>query len=252
MRRGVVVAAVLAALMAALGTTDASASGDAHTRHEHGYPLPDRHATPGKVAHHAPPRKFCRSGYSSRHRSVSDSMRRRVFEEYGIAYSKHGHFEIDHLIPLELGGANGIKNLWPERGRIPNAKDGLENELHNRVCQGQLSARHARRAIARDWVKAMKHYGTTSYVYVTSGHHHGGGGSGGGGAGHGSYPRSWFTNCTAVNRHWPHGIGKKHAHDHTTGTPVTTFKHSSHLYRHAMSINSGLDGDKDGIACERA
>jgi len=33
---------------------------------------------------------------------------------------------------------------------------------------------------------------------------------------------------------------------------VTTFKHSTRLYRIAMSYNGGLDRDKDGIACEKA
>lgn len=66
------------------------------------------------------------------------------------------------------------------------------------------------------------------------------------------HPASWFKNCTAVHKHWPHGIGKRHAHDHTTGTPVTNFKHKTKLYKHAMTINSGLDADKDGIACEEA
>ena len=65
-----------------------------------------------------------------------------------------------------------------------------------------------------------------------------------------NHPRSWFSNCTEFNKHWPHGVGKNHAHDHTTSTPVTDFKRSTRLYRHAMTINSGLDGDKDGIACE--
>jgi hypothetical protein len=66
------------------------------------------------------------------------------------------------------------------------------------------------------------------------------------------HPQSWFVNCTAVHVHWPHGIGKTHAHDHTTGTPVTSFKHKTKLYKHATSINSGLDADKDGVACEEA
>ena len=61
-----------------------------------------------------------------------------------------------------------------------------------------------------------------------------------------------YTNCTALHTRWPHGVGRTHAHDHTSGTPVTTFKHSTRLYNRAMNHNSGLDGDKDGIACEEA
>jgi hypothetical protein len=32
---------------------------------------------------------------------------------------------------------------------------------------------------------------------------------------------------------------------------VTTFKRSTLLYNKAMSYNKRLDGDKDGIACEK-
>jgi Excalibur calcium-binding domain len=49
-----------------------------------------------------------------------------------------------------------------------------------------------------------------------------------------------------------HGIGKAHARDHTSGTPVTNFTRSDRLYRIAISYNRGLDRDKDGVACEKA
>lgn len=62
----------------------------------------------------------------------------------------------------------------------------------------------------------------------------------------------WHANCTAFNHRHPHGVGRNNAHDHTTGTPVTSFKHSTRLYNLAMRVNSRLDGDHDGIACERA
>jgi hypothetical protein len=54
-----------------------------------------------------------------------------------------------------------------------------------------------------------------------------------------------------VNKRYPHGVGKLGAHDKTTGTPITTFKRSTRLYRIAISYNRGLDRDKDGIACEK-
>ena len=44
---------------------------------------------------------------------------------------------------------------------------------------------------------------------------------------------------------------KARAKDKTSGTPVTTFKHSDSLYAQAMKANKGLDRDKDGIACEK-
>lgn len=63
-------------------------------------------------------------------------------------------------------------------------------------------------------------------------------------------PARW-TNCTIVNKRFPHGVGKLRAHDKTTGTPVTNFRRSTALYLTAMHYNRGLDRDKDGIACEK-
>lgn len=63
---------------------------------------------------------------------------------------------------------------------------------------------------------------------------------------------SVFENCTSFNKKYPHGVGKKDAKDKTSGTPVTSFKKSTKLYKKAMKANSRLDGDKDGIACEKA
>lgn len=63
-------------------------------------------------------------------------------------------------------------------------------------------------------------------------------------------PAKW-KNCTAVNKRYPHGVGRNNAHDKTTGVPVTNFKHSTRLYKRAMHYNKGLDRDHDGIACEK-
>ena len=61
---------------------------------------------------------------------------------------------------------------------------------------------------------------------------------------------SIYRNCTALHTKWKHGVGKKYAHDHTSGVPVRNFYHSTYWYGVAQRHNSGLDRDKDGIACE--
>ena len=57
---------------------------------------------------------LCVPGYSKKVRNVPVEMKREVYEEYGVTSHGPGDYEVDHLIPLELGGSNSIKNLWPE------------------------------------------------------------------------------------------------------------------------------------------
>lgn len=61
----------------------------------------------------------------------------------------------------------------------------------------------------------------------------------------------WWTNCTALHNRWLHGVGRVHAVDHTSGAPVTNFKHSNYWFGIAMQHNRGLDRDRDRIACEK-
>jgi hypothetical protein len=67
-------------------------------------------------------------------------------------------YEEDHLIPLELGGCPTCEaNLWPQPWTgtwNAHVKDHLENELHKRVCAGQMLLRDAQLMIAKDWQAA--------------------------------------------------------------------------------------------------
>jgi hypothetical protein len=56
-----------------------------------------------------------------------------------------------------------------------------------------------------------------------------------------------YANCTALNKVYKHGVGRKYAHDKTSGTPVRNFTRNNKVYR----LNTESDRDKDGIACEK-
>jgi hypothetical protein len=84
--------------------------------------------------------------------------------EYGYADRNPAHYQEDHLVPLELGGApRDPRNLWPQPNTafLPDGtevgskeKDDLEDELHRRVCAGTMALDDAQRAFARDWIAA--------------------------------------------------------------------------------------------------
>ena len=122
---------------------------------------PDNHMTPGEVDISATTEKVCTSGYAGSVRNVSQTKKDHVYELYGIEKIP-GHYEIDHLISLQLGGANSMRNLWPQSyfGEPWNArvKDDLENTLHRLVCDGKIPLDLAQKAIAADWVAAYCTY----------------------------------------------------------------------------------------------
>jgi hypothetical protein len=93
-------------------------------------------------------------------RRVSAEVHRLAFTEYGISYPQpRGTYEVDHLIPLELGGDNTISNIWPEAAEPTpgfREKDRVENYLHRQVCSGAMSLADAQRQIASDWLKIWK------------------------------------------------------------------------------------------------
>ena len=95
-------------------------------------------------------------------RNVPSEMKRKVYEEYGVTSHGPGDYEVDHLIPLELGGSNSIKNLWPETHRTSpwnaQVKDRLEGKLHELVCDGRIDLKIAQQAIAANWIEAYKLY----------------------------------------------------------------------------------------------
>ena len=91
-----------------------------------------------------------------------------VYRRYHTAHVPYAH-EVDHLVSLEIGGANAITNLWPEpyAGRWgARTKDVLENKLHDLVCAGRLRLKKAQHQEATNWVAAYRLYVSRSLPKV--------------------------------------------------------------------------------------
>ena len=133
-----------------------------------GADLPDATITPGVARFAVTRADLCPVAHTPALRNVSEADKRRVYRSYGMVGNHTGYCnvhegcEVDHLISLELGGANDIKNLWPEpySGTPWNAhaKDKLENTLHALVCAGAVTLEDAQSAVATNWIDAYRKY----------------------------------------------------------------------------------------------
>jgi hypothetical protein len=123
--------------------------------------VPDPAKTPGDTLE-VTAADICVPGYSRKVRAVPVAVKREVYASYGILRHQPGEYEVDHLISLELGGSNSLRNLWPESFRTSpwnaRVKDALENELHRRVCAGTMDLSKAQRIIAQNWVMGYRMY----------------------------------------------------------------------------------------------
>ena len=64
---------------------------------------------------------------------------------------KVNEFELDHFIPLVLGGdPKSPDNLWLEKWDDARIKDKMEVELHHEVCAGKITLQQAQQSI-RSW-----------------------------------------------------------------------------------------------------
>lgn len=125
--------------------------------------LPDPKLTPG-VVRTTSAAEICDSHFRTKpFRKTTSSMKKQVCAEYGItACPKVGVMEIDHLLPLELGGLDDIRNLWPQLAVYPDGspgfhvKDELENRLKKLVCSNQMALPDAQQCIQSNWIECYK------------------------------------------------------------------------------------------------
>ena len=118
--------------------------------------LPDPRCTPGSFDPAITRAKLCAPGYrTSSYRPPSSQTNRAKYQVVEPAYGQRNvSGELDHLVPLELGGSNDMTNFWVEAGKIPNPKDKVENQLHAMVCAGKISLHNAQLDIAHNWTTA--------------------------------------------------------------------------------------------------
>ena len=127
--------------------------------------LPDSTCTPGaadpRVTQANVASTICRTGYTATVRppaSLTEPIKRDRMAADGIA-APLADYELDHLIPLGLGGSTTVANLWPEPrsgARGAPRKDALEGAVRDQVCTGAVSLAVAQLAISANWERAYQ------------------------------------------------------------------------------------------------
>lgn len=97
--------------------------------------------------------------------NIPSDVKRKVFLSYGLRVDET-NYQLDHLIPLSLGGSDAAKNLWPHSRKgsfwTVEKKLTLEKRVYRLVCAGRLSLMAARREVASNWPKAYRKYVDTT------------------------------------------------------------------------------------------
>ena len=101
---------------------------------------------------------ICHPGWTTSIRPTeawSEALKRRLLTHSGFKDQHLADYELDHLIPLELGGAPAdLFNLWlePRYNGQSQRGDTAENSMRRKVCAGTLALQ-----TARDLIVTWKH-----------------------------------------------------------------------------------------------
>jgi hypothetical protein len=138
-----------------------------HSRN--GYPIPDPKCTPGAVNPTLTLVVLTASNFTTgcvRNHATSATQKGETYDWYGLAKPDHNTgttqtCELDHVIPLVIGGADTLDNIWPQCGpdevtlndRYFKEKDCVETYLAVQVRTGEMSLSEAQHGIAKDWTQ---------------------------------------------------------------------------------------------------
>ena len=121
--------------------------------------LPSSFQTPGNKSK-ASEAQVCAADFAASVKPIAKWQRDQALERYGKRPEDFTG-ELDHLIPISLGGTNDPDNLWPlpaNKDMGPAQKQELDLKLHELVCAKTVKLKDAQDAIKKDWVKAYTQY----------------------------------------------------------------------------------------------
>jgi hypothetical protein len=136
-----------------------------------GFPVPDPNCTPGAVNPTLTIGVLRDRSFTTRcvrDAATKPEEKARTYDWYRLVHPANNSgesqtCELDHLISLELGGADTLDNIWPQCGpsgvalsqRDFKQKDTVENFLAMQVREGRMDLSQAQKAIATDWTQFL-------------------------------------------------------------------------------------------------
>jgi hypothetical protein len=145
--------------------------GGCHTRSLNGLPVPDPKCTPGAINPTITAEVLREPVFRTaclRQQVTAEREKARTYNWYSIPHPVNNSLgsqscELDHLVPLELGGADTLDNIWPQCGppgtplaqRYFKQKDVVENYLSWRVKRGEMDLAQAQKGVASNWTQYL-------------------------------------------------------------------------------------------------
>lgn len=139
---------------------------------KHGYPIPDPTCTPGAYNPTMTAEILRDPSFTTkciRNNASSEAAKAGTYKWYNIPHPDKNTgptqtCELDHLISLELGGADTLDNIWPQCGpdgvpvgqKFFKTKDAVENYLNRQVKSGAMSVDDARKGVSTDWTQYIE------------------------------------------------------------------------------------------------
>ena len=139
---------------------------------KNGFLIPDPSCTPGAVNPTLTLEVMKEPNFRTgcvRDQDTQPQDKAKTYHWYGLAKPANNPgenqiCELDHLISLELGGADSLDNIWPQCGpshvaleqRFFKRKDTVENFLAKQVRDGKISLPDAQKGIATDWTQYLE------------------------------------------------------------------------------------------------
>jgi hypothetical protein len=108
--------------------------------------LPDPMLTPGSLCTASDP-NFVEYRYKEHipycKRDVPTTERDKVSLSYGVPVADLANYEMDHFLPLSVGGSDDATNLWPQPHTLALEKDKVEQEVFDGMNAGTMTQAEA-------------------------------------------------------------------------------------------------------------